>query len=147
MTDTVARDLSIAGLAIGLLSIALTLYLWRRSGPNLSISAFVSARTGRMHVTVTCNGRLATTLKRLVIADYFVSIVDGKTTIASRWTLEVAPNDRALPQDLAPTAHLEADVPVQSIFAKASDPGEVTVRALVQREGGKWAATRPLRIR
>lgn len=146
MTDSVARDLSIAGLAIGVLGIALTLYLWRRSGPNLSITAFVSARTGSLRVTVTCNGRLATTVKRLVIADYFVSTVESKKTITSRWNLDVAPND-PLPQDLAPTGHLDVDVPVQSIFAKASDPGEVTVRALVQREGGKWTATRPLRIR
>lgn len=60
--DWVARGIGIAGVLISLLSIAVTVFLWRRSGWHLDVWALAGVRQDgciEISVTVTNTGRLA----------------------------------------------------------------------------------------
>jgi hypothetical protein len=148
--DPLARGLAIAGIVIALASPMLGWYLWHRSGPGLRVSAFVSAQTGTVRITVTCSGRMATTVRTIELRDW--AVVSGNqtnNTVVSRWVLAVPadPNDPTSSVELAPTAYLEADVEVQKIIDNSAGIPEVTVWARVQRGDGKWYATKPFRVR
>jgi hypothetical protein len=107
--DPVARGLAIAGIVIALVSPVFGWYLWHRSGPGLKVAAFVSGQTGTVRMTVTCSGRMATTVRAIELRDYLVvrNNQGGNATVLSRWVLPVDPDDRTLPTELAPLPTLK----------------------------------------
>ena len=150
--DLTARFIAIAGLALAVGSILVNWYLWHSSGPNLRVSAFVRAETGRIHIEVVSSGRLTATVRAVELRDHFtIPAIGGGTRTMSRWAMPAQPSGRAgqvtLPMELAPTDYLEADIEVRLVLAKSDGASEVNVRAWVQRGDGKWYSSRPLRLR
>jgi hypothetical protein len=156
--DIAARILAGLSLLAALISIGVTYFLWFRSGPRLSISAFVRAETSSVHIEVTSTGRLTATLREVELRDYFVlraasTVGTGPPTTkpVSRWSMPVelrrAGAVQILPIDLAPDAFVEGDVNVRAILARQEGASEVHVYAWAQRGDRKWCASRPVRLK
>ena len=154
--DVVARAVAVAGLAVAIGGIALTWWLWRRSGPAIRVSAFVRLEHGGIHIEVASTGRLTVTVRQLELRDHLVlrtSRERYETVPTSRWTMAVDLKERRpgqptnLPIDLGPTAYVEADVPIGEVMKYVGTATEASVAAWAQRGDGKWISSKPIRIR
>lgn len=151
--DLLARVIAVAGLLVALGSIAVTWYLWQRSGPTLRVSSFVRADRGTLHLEITNSGRMPAVVRRIEVRDYFrLRTTNEWTRPVSRWGISLNPQRGAeqlsLPISLEPSSFVEADVEVARVFAKSDDEAsEIAVRAWVQRGDGKWYTSRALRLR
>jgi hypothetical protein len=147
--DIVARVIGISGIALAAFSIALTWYLWHRSGPRLKVTAFVRAETGTVQIEVVNAGRLSATIRQIELRDHFVLRGSaGSTEPTSRWAIPARARDGVdLPRELAPSAYLEADVDVKAVLEKADRAPTATVRAATQRGDGRWVWSKPFRVR
>jgi hypothetical protein len=142
--DTTARVIGGLGILIGLGSIAFTYYLWYRSGPRIRVSAFVKVESSAVRIEVRNVGRLAAIVSQIELRDFHVLArsYQGNTLTTSRWTLSVQSDKGPLPQELAPTDFLVADVSVDAILVKADNAREIVVRAWAQRGDGQWSQAR-----
>lgn len=151
-TDPLARGLAIASLVLTLIGLIGGWILWQRSGPALRVSAFANLETSSVYVYVASTGRLPVTVRRIELRDHFVLKVEGgtgnsTTTPVSRWKIDVSPQQGPLPRDLAPTAFLDAHVPITEIVGAAGDASNIVVMAWVERGDNAWTATQTVRIR
>lgn len=149
MEDWIARAIAALGLAVSVVGLGLTLFLWRREGPRLKVTAFVRVDGGTVHVEVASVGRIAVTLRQLEIRDHFTMNTSRggyKTVAVSRWVAPVVTRPE-LPTELAPTAYVEGDVVAAELIGRAGSSPNVTVAAWAQRGDGKWFASKPLQIR
>jgi hypothetical protein len=151
--DPTARWIGGIGLALALLSLGLQFYQWKRSGAAISVIAFVVAESASLRIEVASTGRLPVTVRALEVRDYFAirqSQGGGTRDVVqtSRWSVPVQPYEGPLPQELAPTAFLTADVPVSGVLGQAA-PGapEVSACAWARRGDGKWFSSKPVRLR
>jgi hypothetical protein len=154
--DDVARWVGGAGLVLSLASLALTWYLWQRGGPVLRVTAFVKAESASIHIEVISVGRLPATVRAIELRDQTVlnpQASRSDRTVLVRWTMPVVPLDRdgnelTLPvEDLAPTAYLQADVPIGEVITKAQGAPRISVVAMAWRGDNVVSSSGALRIR
>ena len=155
MQDDFARWVAAAGLLLGAVSLFLTWYLWQRGGPKLRVTAFVKAEAASIHIEVTSVGRLAATVRAIELRDQTLinPQASSQNNVVVRWTMNVLPRDRdgaviVLPkEDLAPTAYLEADVPIAEVIERAQGAPQISLVAFAWRGDGVVSSSRALRIR
>jgi hypothetical protein len=156
--DATARILAGLSLVLALTSICVTYLLWFRSGPKLTVNAFVRAETSSLHIEVASTGRLTATLREVELRDYFVlrgrsALVTGEVTThpVSRWSVPVtvrrAGAVQTLPVDLPPTAFVEGDVNVKEVLAMQAGAFEVNVNAWAQRGDRKAYSSATVRVK
>jgi hypothetical protein len=125
--------LAIVALAISLVSLAVTGYQWRRSGPGLTlqVSAWGGSTGGMVMAEVMSVGRIAATVRR-VEADAVP--VDGRPVTMG---LTVERTSHELPAKLEPSDVLE----MQFDYPPNDGAWRVTVRALM---GTQWTEAVPV---
>jgi hypothetical protein len=132
--DPVARGIAVAAVILVGLSIALTYFLWYRSGSHLKATAFVMAETSTIHIEVANTGRLVATVKNLELRDHLVLRVnpglgETRTSPTHRWTLIALPNGGPLPREVPPTGFIDCDVEIKKILEEARNLSETAVSA------------------
>lgn len=156
MQDDIARWIGGAGIAIGIASLALTWYLWQRAGARLRVTAFVKAESASVHIEVTSVGRLPATVRAIDLQERTVlnpQATRDNRSILARWTMPVTPRDAdgvdlSMPvEDLAPTAYLQADVPISEVITKSQGAPSISVVALATRGDNVISSSRAVRIR
>jgi hypothetical protein len=145
--DITARVIAIIGLVLSIAAMALTWYLWQRSGPRLSVTCFVKADAGSIRINIANKGRLAATIRAVELRDRSTIQAGGSTTFVTRWVISAQPSDAPLPRSIAPTEYIEADVDAKEAFEKAGGIQAVTVQAWVQRGDNRWLYSKPVKIR
>lgn len=124
--DWVARGIAIAGVCVGATSIAVTAYLWRRTGWHLEVTAFYHIELGRrlpaqdlnkvpkrsktekVDITVTNTGRTAA-----VVSDIGVELEYRPLRRLRQWIpqpLTAQPEGGKLPKTLAPSEELRTQL-------------------------------------
>jgi hypothetical protein len=144
--------IAIGSAIISLGSIVATYFLWRRSGPSIRVTAFVSAADSAVHIEVISAGRMPVTVRRVELRDEWVMKSttggeQGSIQPLSRWSIDAAAS-LSLPVDLPPTNFIQLSVPVSQIVAQVgSQSTEVHVRAWAQRGDGGWNQSARIRVR
>jgi hypothetical protein len=149
LEDWPARIIAGAGVGVGLFSVALTAFLWFRSGPSVKVSAFVRAERAAVHIQVANTGRIAATIRRVELRDQTTvrGPSGGDTATFSRWSIQVEFSADGMAVELAPTAFIEVEFPVADVLTQAAGASTVKIAAWAERGDGKWSSSKPIQLR
>jgi hypothetical protein len=145
--DVTARVIAIIGLVLSVAGMALTWYLWQRSGPRLGVTCFAKIDTGSIRINIVNKGRLPATIRAVELHDYMVFQAGNSKGVIARWAIPAQPIDGPFPRSIAPTEYIEIDVEAKEALDKAAGSQAVTVQALVQRGDNRWLRSKPVKIR
>lgn len=145
--DVAARTIAIISLVVSVAALALTWYLWHRSGPRLAVTCFVKADTGTIRINVANNGRLSATVRSVELRDRLVIQSGSSSQVINRWAISAEPTGDPLPRSIEPTNFLEVDIDAKEALARAAGAQAVTVQAFIQRGDNKWLYSKPVKIR